>query len=55
VTVCAWCGSRSIEGTWDDPDVVPHAFVAGRRHFITHGICPRCFEERAPGTAYPKP
>jgi hypothetical protein len=53
VTVCAWCGQRSIEGMWDELDVTLHALVTGQRHFVTHGICPRCFGENAPGTEYP--
>jgi hypothetical protein len=55
VTVCAWCGSRSIAGIWDELDVVLHTFLTGRRHFVTHGICPTCFEQNAPGTPYPEP
>ena len=52
VTVCAWCGDRSVEGVWDEGDVVLHTF-SGRRHFITHGICPTCFHDRVPDTPYP--
>jgi hypothetical protein len=55
VTVCAWCGKRSVEGMWDELDVVLHTFVTGRRHFITHSICPTCFEEHGRGTPYPQP
>ena len=54
VTVCAWCGNRSVEGVWDELDVVLQTFITGRRHFITHGICPTCFDQRAPGTRYPE-
>jgi len=53
VTVCAWCGSRSIAGMWDELDVVLHMFITGRRHLVTHGICPTCFAQNAPGTPYP--
>jgi hypothetical protein len=42
-----------MHGMWDDVDVVLHAFVTGRRHFVTHTICPSCFAEQAPGTPYP--
>jgi hypothetical protein len=59
VTVCAWCGKRSIEGMWDEPEVVLHTSVTGRRHFITHSICPACFEEqdvtRLTRETYPRP
>jgi len=55
VTVCAWCGSRSIEGIWDELDVVLQTFITGRRHLVTHGICPTCFDQCAPGTPYPEP
>jgi hypothetical protein len=54
VTVCAWCGTHAIEGSWDDLDVLLH-ILSGRRHFTSHGICPTCFEQSAPGTPYPKP
>jgi hypothetical protein len=54
VTVCAWCGSRSIEGIWDEIDVVLHTFITGRRHLVTQGICPTCFEENLPGMPYPE-
>jgi hypothetical protein len=43
-----------VEGVWDELDVVLQTFITGRRHFITHGICPRCFDQRAPGTRYPE-
>ena len=54
VTECAWCGKRAVEGMWDDLDVVLHTFVTGRRHFITHSICPTCFEEYGRGSPYPQ-
>ncbi len=54
VTVCAWCEHRSIEGIWDELDVVLHTFITGGRHFVTHGICPTCFAQCAPGTPYPE-
>jgi len=53
VTVCAWCDKRAVEGMWDDLDVVLHTFVTGQRHFITHSICPACFEEYGRGARYP--
>jgi hypothetical protein len=55
VTVCAWCGSRSIAGIWDELDLVLHTFITGERHFVTHGICPTCFDECALVTPYPRP
>ena len=55
VTVCAWCGKRSVEGMWDELDVALHTFVTGRRHFITHGICATCFDEHGLGTPFPEP
>jgi hypothetical protein len=53
VTVCAWCGSRALHGIWDDLDVTLHAFITGKRHVVSHGICPDCFEKQSPGTPYP--
>ena len=53
ISVCAWCDRRAMHGMWDDVDVVLHTFVTGRRHFVTHTICPSCFAEQAPGTPYP--
>ncbi len=40
---------------WDELDVVLHTFVTGGGQFITHGICPTCFEEHGRGTPYPQP
>jgi predicted glycoside hydrolase/deacetylase ChbG (UPF0249 family) len=54
VTVCAWCGSRAIEGIWDELDVVLHTSVTARRHFVTHGICPTCFKEHGFGGPDPQ-
>ena len=43
-----------MEGVWDELDVVLQTFITGQRHFTTHGICPACFQEHAPGARYPE-
>src|ERR1043166_7891310 len=44
VTACAWCGNRSVEGIWDELDVVLHTFITGRRHIVSHGMVRTFFE-----------
>jgi hypothetical protein len=50
VMVCAWCRRAAAAGRWK-----PLEAEAGTRHVVTHGICPACFAEHAPGAAYPSP
>ena len=51
VTLCAWCERRSIAGVWDDLEI--QVMPLSERHVLTHGICPDCFEDRAPNVPYP--
>jgi hypothetical protein len=50
--VCAWCGRVSVGARWHRPqaDELPRRL---RTPAATHGICPDCFAELAPGTSYP--
>jgi hypothetical protein len=54
VVRCAWCGRYAIGARWYEPAVwrlLLHA--RKRRGLISHGICPRCWQEIAPKLPYP--
>ncbi len=54
VIVCAWCRRISIAGEWreaiDEPDLLDSLDDDA---LVSHGICPACFGQHAPGIAYP--
>jgi hypothetical protein len=52
VTVCAGCGRRAVNDTWEKHEGEVAAMAAGV-HF-THSVCPTCFAAMAPGIPYPK-
>jgi hypothetical protein len=51
VTFCAWCERRSVRGVWDDLEI--QLMPLTERHVVAYGICPDCFQDRAPGIPYP--
>jgi len=51
VVECAWCERRAIHGVWDDLEI--QVMPLTEQHMVTHGICPDCFQDRAPGISYP--
>ena len=52
VTVCAWCTSVGVDGTWP-AERRPSLMSVERQRELTHGICPDCFATLAPAVPYP--
>jgi hypothetical protein len=53
---CAWCGRILIDGEWTGVrDLSGRALDVEAHSSQTHGICPDCFAELAPGVPYPRP
>jgi hypothetical protein len=47
LTMCAWCGRLKVRDRWvaapPAPDLID--LSGTRKHPVTHGICPTCFDQ----------
>ncbi len=54
VTRCAWCGRVARGDAWRHAGTADLAIAELEAHaLVTHGICPTCFAQFAPGREYP--
>jgi hypothetical protein len=54
VRTCAWCGSICLDGVhWHETRTSELVATLSRHYSVTHGICPDCLRDHAPGVAYP--
>lgn len=54
VRSCAWCGRISVGNGWYPPSVSELVERLSKTRTETHGICPVCFGQMAPGEHYPE-
>ena len=51
---CAWCERVRAEGGWSPEPLTSADILRLRtRAFVTHGICPDCFDGISPDVPYP--
>jgi hypothetical protein len=52
---CAWCERVRAEGGWSpEPLTAADILRLRKRAFVTHGICPDCFDGISPDVPYPE-